>query len=137
MCYSHTTHSSALKCDCDKIHENWSRKNRFYKIFLYIWSVYSTEAGFYRSRLIDSKHISHYIPFLPLEKQHLKSCIRVEAAKVGVPSLSEETMAAIIEELEFWPNDTQKYAVKGCKNVREKVYLHASKHRPSTGKDEL
>ena len=29
-----------------------------------------------------------------------------------------------MEELQFWPEDTQKYAVKGCKNVREKMNLY-------------
>lgn len=43
-----------------------------FKIFVF------TTGGLKKSRLIDSHIIDHYVPFLPLEKKHVKQCIEAE-----------------------------------------------------------
>lgn len=40
--------------------------------------MYLCTGGFYRSDLIRSHLIDHYVPFLPLEKEHITKCIHVE-----------------------------------------------------------
>ncbi|XP_022111530.1 torsin-1A-like [Acanthaster planci] len=39
--------------------------------------------GFHQSRLIINNVVSHYFPFLPLEKSHLRKCVQVELQKRG------------------------------------------------------
>ncbi|XP_072020423.1 torsin-1A-like [Amphiura filiformis] len=85
--------------------------------------------GFHQSRLMDSHLIGHYIPFLPLEREHVELCIEEEGIKMGLPPLSEEMMYKVVENIEFWPEDTQRFAVKGCKNARDKLKLYAYQHQ--------
>ncbi|XP_072020426.1 torsin-1A-like [Amphiura filiformis] len=100
-------------------------------------AAYNTKGGFRHSRLMDSHLIGHYIPFLPLEREHVELCIEEEIIKMGLPPLSEETVAKVIDELQFRPEDTQRFAVKGCKNVREKLNLYVYKqHYSRSKKDE-
>nr|XP_054770020.1 torsin-1A-like [Lytechinus pictus] len=82
-----------------------------------------SETGFYKARIISSHLVSHYVPFLPLESSHVRQCIRAEFNVHGyrsTPALEDEVLA----ELQFnGPKGSRVFAVKGCKNVAEKVNI--------------
>lgn len=40
--------------------------------------AYNVIGGLYRSNIIDSHVIDHFVPFLPLEARHVELCIRKE-----------------------------------------------------------
>ncbi|XP_038046480.1 torsin-1A-like isoform X2 [Patiria miniata] len=87
-------------------------------------TAYSAKGAFNRSRLIDSYVISHFVPFLPLERQHVRECVRVALRK---RSFSRRHMNDAIDQvmdlLQFWPEVSKLFALKGCKNVNEKAAL--------------
>ena len=66
--------------------------------------------------------MSHFLPFLPLEKRHVRECIQALLRQKPVPERSyEKIIDEVIEDLQFQPEGTEQYATKGCKNAVEKV----------------
>lgn len=51
--------------------------------------IFVFTGGLKKSRLIDSHVIDHYVPFLPLEKMHVKQCIEAELRHQNKPLDSE------------------------------------------------
>ena len=45
--------------------------------------VYGSTGGLHGSQLIEKHLISHFIPFLPMEREHIKQCIRADIARKG------------------------------------------------------
>ncbi|PIK57297.1 putative torsin-1B-like isoform X1 [Apostichopus japonicus] len=78
------------------------------------------DTGFSRSRLIDTHLISHYIPFLPLERDHVRWCIRNEMIRRSMNPTQVDVIDEVLDELQFHGID-QMFSVKGCKNVAEKL----------------
>ncbi|XP_059141080.1 torsin-1A-like [Physella acuta] len=85
-----------------------------------------SESGFWHSQLISQHLVTAFIPFLPLEKGHVKKCIRdaLIAKKYysNVRDIPDETVDLVLKELTFYPKE-QVYSSTGCKRVSEKVDL--------------
>jgi len=63
------------------------------------------------------------VPFLPLEREHVKMCILFNARnKRRRPS--DELVDTIADEFEYVPTDAAVYSSSGCKRVDEKVNLY-------------
>lgn len=76
------------------------------------------DMGLSSSRLISSHLISHFVPFLPLERSHVRECIASEMERMGV--YGTHVTEDVLSELQFQgPQDM--FSTKGCKNVAEKV----------------
>jgi len=78
--------------------------------------------GLHHSSVIDSSLIDVYVPFLPLERQHVKLCVKNEATGRNI-SLTEEQVKHVADSLTYWPEDTQLYSTTGCKRIANKVDL--------------
>lgn len=52
-------------------------------------SVYNREGGLQKSKPIESGLIDHYVPFLPLEKEHVIGCIEAELERFNKPMTEE------------------------------------------------
>jgi len=81
--------------------------------------------GLKYSSVIDKNLVSAFVPFLPLERQHVKLCIQDNAAAKRI-RLDEEKINAIADELEYGPADIQVFSSSGCKRIDEKVNLYRS-----------
>jgi hypothetical protein len=80
------------------------------------------DQGFYGSDIMAKQLIDHYIAFLPLEKKHVKLCMKdYIQAKYGSSRMPPGLIQKVIDELEYWPADTQVYSRTGCKRVDAKV----------------
>lgn len=81
----------------------------------------------WHSELITKNLITAYIPFLPLERRHVKECILDVLVQKGyIISRQEGNEKAslvnkIADELTYYPNDEKIYSTTGCKRVAEKV----------------
>ncbi|XP_052076353.1 torsin-1A-like [Mytilus californianus] len=83
-------------------------------------------SGYYKSDLIFHDLITAYIPFLPIEKEHVFGCIkhhllakRYYKHYIDIPI---KTIEEIAQQLQFYPNETDKlFSATGCKRVEEKV----------------
>ncbi|GFR91418.1 torsin-like protein [Elysia marginata] len=83
--------------------------------------------GLYHSQLISNHLITSFIPFLPLEKEHVRACITDDIVKKyrwhfrNRHEVPEEYVDEVIQELNFYPAAEQIFSVTGCKRVSEKV----------------
>ncbi|XP_053662937.1 torsin-like protein [Anopheles marshallii] len=81
---------------------------------------YNLVGGLYKSELIESHVIDHFVPFLPLELRHVENCIRVEYSKYTNEKMSDEMLSAIVKEAITF-DETGLYSNNGCKRVSKKV----------------
>ncbi|RXN10020.1 torsin-1A-like isoform X1 [Labeo rohita] len=81
--------------------------------------------GFSHSSLIEHHLVDHYIPFLPLELEHVRQCVMTEMLRLKVPQdfdLADE----VARDMPYYPEKEKIFAVKGCKSVRQKLVLYTS-----------
>lgn len=86
--------------------------------------MYFTD-GLWHSQLISSQLITAYIPFLPLEKIHVRKCIMdfliSKKYYSSVRDITNEAVDTIMKELAFYPPTEQIFSTSGCKRVVEKM----------------
>ena len=78
--------------------------------------------GMAEAVLLNNHLIDFHVPFLPLERKHIYSCIEVELEKAH-RRVSVEKVQKVADELEYFPKDVNVYAVPGCKSVRALVNI--------------
>lgn len=78
--------------------------------------------GMKNAALIDSHLINFHVPFLPLERNHIRMCAEVELVKAG-KRVSSVKLDAIVDELEYFPEEYNVYSLSGCKNIKSLVQI--------------
>ena len=66
------------------------------------------------------------VPFLPLEREHVKMCIRFNAYNKGRRA-SEALVDKIADDFEYVPRHAEVYSSSGCKRVDERVNLYTTR----------
>lgn len=96
-----------------------------------IKETYNEQGGLRRSSLLARYSIGVFIPFLPLERSHVRLCIRDEIqthviAGNNDTSIEEQDtlIDEIADEMAYFPEDTKLYSKSGCKGVHDKVINH-------------
>ncbi|XP_071126410.1 torsin-1A-like [Mytilus edulis] len=85
-------------------------------------SINSEGSGYYKSDLILHHLITAFIPFLPIEKEHVVYCIKHHLVAKGHYDTPINKIEEIAQQLQFYPNETNKmFSTTGCKRVEEKV----------------
>ncbi|XP_048772495.1 torsin-1A-like isoform X2 [Ostrea edulis] len=87
-------------------------------------TINTKTSGMYHSDLIIKHLITAYVPFLPMERKHIRQCIKdflVAKNYYKRQDISEDAVRKISEELNYHPADLEVYSVTGCKRVPEKV----------------
>lgn len=82
------------------------------------------EGGMYHSDLIYKHMFTAYVPFLPMERKHIKECIKdllVAKNYYKREDIPEDKVSEIAKELNYYPADMEIFSVTGCKRVPEKV----------------
>lgn len=74
------------------------------------------DGGLKNSGLIEFSVIDHYLPFLPMEQEHVEECIRIEFQRLDYTANSGE----VAEVMNYIPMNG-KFATSGCKRVSKKV----------------
>lgn len=83
---------------------------------------YNEQGGLRESSLLRRYSIGVFVPFLPLERQHVKLCIHDEIQSQNViPDNLDELTEEIADEMTFFPDDLRLYSKSGCKGVHDKV----------------
>ena len=70
--------------------------------------------------LLVSELIDHLVPFLPLERSHVKQCIRNELLRKGY-HIVESLVTEIADQMSYFPPDLQLFSRSGCKKVSSRV----------------
>jgi hypothetical protein len=78
----------------------------------------------WHASIIDSYLIDFYVPFLPLERLHVKNCIKIELLKYNfedkqkyVKENLENDLDQIADEMVYEPPGLNKFSTAGCKRV--------------------
>ncbi|XP_063288464.1 torsin-1A-like [Pelobates fuscus] len=78
------------------------------------------DGGFWHSSLISHHLIDFFVPFLPLELQHVKMCIRRALLDRGY-IIEEDTVSKVANDMTYYPKDEKVFSVKGCKVICAKL----------------
>lgn len=79
------------------------------------------------SLLVEKGLIDHHIPFLPLERNHVRRCIKNGILDIheNPGFLSAEDLDELIDQIEdeiiFYPESDPTFSVYGCKKVLSKI----------------
>ena len=82
--------------------------------------AFNQEGGLRHSQLILHNLIDYFIPFLPLERKHIKQCVMADLEAKKMP-LSEEVANQVVKELQYFTEDEKVFSKSGCKKVSSKV----------------
>ena len=81
--------------------------------------AFNSKGGFWHTSLIQANLIDFFIPFMPLEKSHIKQCAKVDMEEKGLPP-TEAAITKVADELLYFP-DEKVFSTSGCKKVSSKV----------------
>lgn len=68
--------------------------------------------------------IDHLIPFLPLERRHVKMCVKDEFRRLGRSNFTDAFAEQVLNELEWGPGNDGRYSKSGCTKVAQKIKLY-------------
>ncbi len=94
--------------------------------------------GLWHASLIDRHLVSFFVPFLPLERPHVRTCIQrqldreYKTTEYKYKISSNEIVNRVLDLIEFSPPDTLLYSVSGCKKVQQKLDLILESNRIQT-----
>lgn len=80
--------------------------------------------GLRYSELIKNHLIDHFIPFLPLERHHVRLCVRDYFMTKGVDFPTDDQTTKVANMLQYFPKGVEIYSTSGCKRVAQKVDLY-------------
>ena len=104
-----------------RAHELWAegveRDKWFYKDFeaLINRGAFNEDGGLRGSVLIESNLVDLFVPFLPMEREHVRMCVEAEAKHF---SFTRAQIESIVDSMTYWNN---LYSTTGCKRVAQKV----------------
>lgn len=88
--------------------------------------AFNEKGGFHKSDFIAKNLIDFYVPFLPLERKHVKLCIKDYVNSKYNTSAEDDFLEKVANEIEFDPPDIQLYSKTGCKRIPKKVDVFIS-----------
>ena len=88
-------------------------------------SVYCA-GGLWHSSLIDRNLVTAFVPFLPMERKHVKLCIE-DNLRSKNRTVTEDIVNKVADLLPYYPEDAKLFAKSGCKRVSQKVDFVADK----------
>jgi len=100
--------------------------------------AFNEAGGLQYSRMIEKSLVDVFVPFLPLERQHVKICVRNEfqRRKDELEQWTEQMVEDVADQLTYWPSDIKLFSTSGCKKVAQKIDLVVEEHEERS-RDEL
>lgn len=90
----------------------------------FVYHKKDTDKGLFHASIIDSYLVDFYIPFLPLERSHVKKCISTELDKYKIKNKLEyeknnleADLNFLADEMVYEPPGLNIYSSSGCKRV--------------------
>lgn len=81
---------------------------------------FNNRGGFWHSSLIEKNLIDYFIPFMPLERSHVKMCAEADLKQKGLP-VTDSILNRVADELLYFPDDLKAFSRSGCKKISSKV----------------
>ena len=89
--------------------------------------AFNEEGGLQKGNLIKKKLIDYHVPFLPLEREHVKLCIEAEAKMRGL-ELSKSRLDEFAGKLPYQPESNPIFSKYGCRGVPQKLDVLISRN---------
>jgi len=101
-------------------------------------TAFNKLGGLQKADMIEKNLIDVFVPFLPLEKSHVKKCIRreyerqlenrrrqnldrPETDQIVVGDYTEQDLDDLTEKMTYWPPGSKLFSTSGCKRVANLV----------------
>lgn len=85
---------------------------------------FNEKGGLYRADIVEKNLIDVFVPFLPLERKQIISCIEDEFKRRGQRQPPRKVLQEIADDLDYIPSEYNLYSSTGCKKVHQKVTQH-------------
>uniref|UniRef100_H2XLI1 Torsin-1A C-terminal domain-containing protein n=1 Tax=Ciona intestinalis TaxID=7719 RepID=H2XLI1_CIOIN len=85
--------------------------------------AFNEKSGLKNSGVVERNLIDHFVPFFPLEREHVESCVKDEVRRLNARKLTPSEMQEIMDELQWMPKTVRLYSKSGCKKIAQKVGL--------------
>jgi hypothetical protein len=85
------------------------------------------KGGLWHASLINRHLVTFFVPFLPLERSHIRTCIQRqlkiahEHDEYEYKLSDNDIVDRVLDLIEFSPPDSLLYSVSGCKKVQQKL----------------
>jgi len=99
--------------------------------------AFNEQGGLQYSRMIEKNLVDVFVPFLPLERKHVKICVRNELERRNVLNWTEDKVDFVADQLTYWPPEIKLFSTSGCKRVAQKVDLMLEDNVSESDKNEL
>ncbi|KAM5259039.1 prosalusin isoform 1-T1 [Hipposideros larvatus] len=76
--------------------------------------------GFWRSGIMEEHLLDALVPFLPLQRHHVRHCVLNELAQLGLEP-RDEVIQAVLDSTTYFPEDEQLFSSNGCKTVASRI----------------
>ncbi|KAJ7332048.1 hypothetical protein JRQ81_014228 [Phrynocephalus forsythii] len=80
----------------------------------------AADEGHALNHLLEDNLIDLLVPFLPLEYQHVKLCVRDAFLGRGLP-FTEEALDEVARMMMFVPKEEKLFSAQGCKSVSHRI----------------
>ncbi|XP_056394661.1 torsin-1B-like isoform X2 [Hyla sarda] len=82
----------------------------------------SLHSEYHNSDLINNNVIDVFVPFLPLELEHVKMCVRAELQRLEKTE-DKAFVDRIAGSMDYYPREEKVFSQNGCKNVAARIKL--------------
>ena len=82
--------------------------------------AFNAKGGFWHAALIQANLIDYFVPFMPLQRSHIKQCAKIDMEQKGFP-VTDSALNKVADELLYFPDDVEVFSKSGCKKVSSKV----------------
>jgi len=85
------------------------------------------KGGLQYASLIDKHLVTFFVPFLPLEREHIRNCIEqqleimLDSDRYEYEFSQDDVIDRVMNLLEFTSSSSLEYSVSGCKRVQQKL----------------
>ncbi|KAM4850234.1 prosalusin isoform X1 [Urocitellus parryii] len=76
--------------------------------------------GFWHSGIMEERLLDAMVPFLPLQRHHVRHCVLNELAQLGLEP-RDEVVQAVLDSTTYFPEDEQLFSSNGCKTVASRI----------------
>lgn len=76
--------------------------------------------GFWRSGIMEEHLLDVLVPFLPLQRHHVRHCVLNELAHLGLEP-RDDVVQAVLDSTTFFPEDEPLFSSNGCKMVASRI----------------
>ena len=86
--------------------------------------AFNNKGGLKDAYLLLANLVDFFVPFLPMERKHVKMCVRAELLRRDEDEpIDERIVDKVADEMEYFPSASPIFCSSGCKRIGTKIYM--------------